>query len=97
MGYQIMTVEAFDKALADGPYAWPGGYQQFFLMADGETLSFEAAQENVDSIHAAINEGDIGDRSWKPVAVDINWEDADMVCAHTNKPIPPSYGGDASE
>jgi hypothetical protein len=88
----INTVEDFDKWLAHGPYAWPGGYPCYFLTSDGETMSFKAAQQEAERIREAIREK--SDDGWRVVACDINWEDSDMVCCHTNEKIEAAYGDD---
>lgn len=84
------TSEDFIEALKNGEFAWPGGYQMYFIVDDGEALSFEAAQENKDLIIDAINDND--SNGWRVVGVDVNWEDDDLYCAHTNKKIPSAYG-----
>lgn len=73
--------------LNNGPYAWPGGYPLYFVMADGETCSFEAIADNKAEVYSSA-----ADPQWRPVAVDINWEDPDLLCAHTGKPIEAAYG-----
>lgn len=74
------------------PFAWPGGYPRYFVMNDGESLSYEGAQENVrqilDSIHNKQDDG------WRIVACEVNWEDAALFCAHTNKRIESAYAED---
>lgn len=84
----IASVADFKATLRAGQYAWPGGYQLFLLTGDGETLSFEAARSEyrqiVYSIQRKLNDG------WRVVACDVNYEDAEMICAHTGKPIPAS-------
>ena len=77
------------KDLIREPYAWPGGYPKYLVMVDGESLSAEAAKENFKLICAATLSGYNDD--WEIFGVDINWEGADMVCAHTGKPIPAAY------
>jgi hypothetical protein len=86
------SVDQFNADLAN-PYAWPGGYPRFFLMNDGECLSFAAARDNAELIRESIanNSRD----GWQVVACDVNWEDADMVCAHTGEPIECAYPPDA--
>lgn len=89
------TSEDFIEALKNGEFAWPGGYQMYFIVDDGEALSFEAAEENKDLIIDAINDND--NNGWRVVGVDVNWEDDNLYCAHTNKKIPSAYGdGDES-
>lgn len=89
------TVEKFKEALANGKYAWPGGYPIYFVCADGEALSFEAAEENQDLVIYAIEEGHTDD--WAVVGYEINWEDEDLCCIHTNKKIECAYPKDESE
>ena len=88
----MTLIERFEAALASGPFTDVGGYPLFFLMADGETLSHAAALENAELIRNAMRDRD--DEQWEVVAVEINWEDADMVCAHTYAPIPCAYSAD---
>ena len=81
---------AVKAALRAGGYAWPGGYPQYILMSDGESLSIDSAREN----WAAICRSTIGNTrdGWKASGVDINWEDSEMVCAHSGEPIESAYG-----
>lgn len=88
-----MTLSEIKTALRSGQYAWPGGYQQFFLTADGAVLSFDAVRsEWREVVWAHIN----NDKrcGWYIEAADVNWEDADLVCDHTGEPIPSAYGED---
>ena len=88
-----MTVDQFEFALMQGPYAWPGGYPMFFIMKDGEPLSFKAANAEKERIIEAIKDPHDSD-TWKPIDVDINWEDDDLFCAHTGEKIYPAYPPD---
>jgi hypothetical protein len=82
------TIEQFKKDL-EQPYAWPGGYPRYFITNDGAALSFDAARENQwfieQSISDACNDG------WQVVACEINWEDAELYCSHTNELIESAY------
>jgi len=89
---RIETVKDFNKALDNGPFAWPGGYPLYFICADGAALSFEAALENADLIREAIAEKD--DSGWRVVACEVNWEAEYLFCEHTGKQIAPAYGED---
>ena len=86
---EIKTREDFFKALETGPYAWPGGYPLFFVTSDGAALSFESAENNsgeiADSIERGLSDG------WRVVGLDINYEDADLICDDTGKPIDCAY------
>ena len=89
-----MNREQFATALAAGPWAWPGGYPLFFISSDGEAISFAAAKDNAALIGDAIDEND--NSGWRVMAVDINWEDAALYCAHTGERIPSAYGEDGA-
>ena len=82
-------VFAFNKALADGPYAWPGGYPVYFVCEDGDALSFKAAEENAELIRDDIISG-FG--SWVLIGTSINWEDGFLFCSHTGEQIQFAYG-----
>lgn len=84
------TVEQFRIDLAAGQWAWPGGYPKYFVAADGEALSFEAARENQRLVEQAIEDEDRRN-GWCVVGVDVNWEDPNLYCAHTNERIQSAY------
>lgn len=95
-----MTVDQFREALDRGAYAWPGGYPVFFVMADGEPLSFAAAVAERATIEEHLSEPDqtAADPAWCPVATEINWEDPALFCAHTSDRIESAYAeGEARE
>lgn len=85
------TVEQFRKDL-EAPYAWPGGYPRYFVMSDGEAMSFEGAKENQAQIETAITERSRD--TWRVEGCDINWEDPDLFCCHTGKRIESAYAED---
>jgi hypothetical protein len=86
----INSISDFRKAVRHGPYAWPGGYPCYWLMSDGEACAFCVAKsERRNMLDALAN----NDRSgWRPVALEINWEDTNLICAHTNVQIESAYG-----
>ena len=95
---KIETISDFRTAIRNGPYAWPGGYPLYFITADGSVLSFEAAKSERRAILEAIynNPGQYTytDGEWLVVAVDVNWEDPQLYCDHSNEHIPSAYGDD---
>lgn len=91
---EIRNCHELKAALRHGPHAWPGCYPLYFIASDGEALSFEAVKANLRSIMDSI-QNDIRD-GWRVVACDVNWEDSELYCAHTNKRIPSAYGDDES-
>jgi hypothetical protein len=73
-------------------YAWPGGYPYFVLMADGEALSCDAAKaEWRNIVQSTLTHARDG---WGAAGADINWEDNEMYCAHTNAKIECAYPPD---
>lgn len=89
----IRNVFDFNKALATGEYAWPGGYPQYFVTADGGALCWRAAVENAGLIRDAV----IGANKrggWCVVGLVVNLEDTELTCDHTNERIPCAYPPD---
>lgn len=41
------------KNIIRSPYAWPGGYPQYFITADGGALSVQSVRENFREVLAA--------------------------------------------
>jgi len=75
----IQCFTPYPPAYWQHPHAWIG-------------LSFKAAQENKAEIEDAIRAQD--NSGWHVVAMDINWEDAALYCAHSNDRIESAYAGD---
>lgn len=84
-----MTLKTFNQVIANGPYAWPGGYPVYFITDDGEALSFEAALEHIETIREAICNRE--NNGWRVIGAAINWEDPELYCAQTGKRIPSAY------
>lgn len=72
------------------PYAWPGGYPRYILMADGEAIDVQSARENWRSIVWATITQFRDD--WKAYGVDVNWGDSELFCAHSGRKIESAYG-----
>jgi hypothetical protein len=89
---QIKTISDFRAAIRQGPYAWPGGYPLYFVTSDGAALSFKAARKErrniLESIANRSNDG------WRVIGLDVNWEDSQLYCDHTNEKIESAYGDD---
>lgn len=90
----ITSISDFRKAYNQGlnKYAWPGGYPTFWIMSDGGCVSFDCAKSErrqmLESLASKANDG------WRPVALEINWEDPDLYCDHTGKRIESAYAED---
>jgi hypothetical protein len=86
---QIDSISDFRAAMRKGAYSWPGGYPLYFVTSDGAALSFEAAKAErkniLDSIAHRLSDG------WRVVAIEVNWEDAELYCDHTGQRIASAY------
>lgn len=71
-------------------YAWPGGYPMYLVMNDGEALCMECAKSEFRQI-AYSHRHDLRD-GWNAVGADINYEDAELTCAHCGEYIESAYG-----
>lgn len=88
---EIKNISDFRRAIRNGAYAWPGGYPTYFIMADGEAISFAAAKANRREIITALAYCDKRSENF-PLAFDINWEDENLICAHSGQRIESAYG-----
>lgn len=95
--YEIETTAQFKAALRAGQSTDLGGYPLYFIMGDGETLSFEGARQNVREIIAAMLRNDNPRDEWRVLYLEINFEAKDLRCVHTNKRIPSAHGDDETE
>lgn len=86
---EIRSTLQLRATIRAGKYAWPGGYQMFFITYDGEALSFESVRDNYSrcaySMRHGINDG------WRIVGCDINYEDGNLFCAHSGERIHSAY------
>lgn len=83
-----MTTDDLKALLRKGPYTDSGGYPIYFVMDDGEPMSFDAVLDNYKLVLSAIRRKD--NNGWRAVCADINWED-ELYCAHTNERIESAY------
>jgi len=86
---RIKTVADVKATLRAGPFAWPGGYPLYFVCTDGEPLSFESARKEFDCIVDGFR---FGDPAWTIIGVDVNWENEELFCSHSNERIESAYG-----
>jgi hypothetical protein len=82
---RIDTTIQLRATLRAGGYAWPGGYQLFFMTADGGALSFAAVLENYAQVSDAVRHND-RNSGWRVLGVCID-EEGDVFCDHTGLPI----------
>lgn len=77
------------KSAIRNKYVWPGGYPLYLICADGEALSIDSARDNWRNICAAhmVN----ADRQWMIEAIDVNYENPCLYCAHSGERIESAY------
>lgn len=92
----VETVAHVKAALRAGAFTGLGGYPLYFITGDSEAVSFDAIRDNFREVIEAFASGHRHD-SWLPVAIEVNYEDAHLTCAHTGKPIPSAYSADEEE
>ena len=84
----INTTADLKATLRAGEYAWPGGYQMYFVTNDGYAVSFKGCLSDLETQLDAIKKRCLN----RIVAVDINYEDDALFCDISGEPIPASYG-----
>ena len=87
------TVEDFrhDISVGAGQRTNVGQHHKYFVMSDGETLSFQSAVEERKLIESAITEratGELhGDVQWLVIGCEANFDDQDLKCCHSDEVI----------
>jgi hypothetical protein len=77
------------KSAIREPFAWPGGYPRYVVMADGELLCADCARKEYRQIIRATRDG-LRD-GWRAAGAEILWEGRE-TCAHCNAELPSAYG-----
>jgi hypothetical protein len=79
------------KEAIRNPFAWPGGYPVYSVMADGHLLCAACARENFRQIaHDTIKGWNTG---WDAIGAEILWEGREE-CAQCGKTLESAYGED---
>lgn len=84
-GQQIIRIKEFTKH----PYAWPGGYPLFAITSDGGALCANCTRKKLGNIVTAIARN-LHD-GWNVEAIDVNWEDGELMCDHCSQHIESAY------
>lgn len=95
----ITTAKEFIAALRSGPYTSHGSYPVYFITKDGGSLSYKSARENALLIARSIRDGydaqydspDYCNDQWWVIATEINWENNNLYCDHSNERIKSAY------
>jgi hypothetical protein len=85
---KIESVADMKATLRAGAYAWPGGYELFFITRDGGAICFDCARKAFRLICDSIRNGHSDGR--RVVACDIAeyYEDG-LACDHCGRDIVP--------
>ena len=75
-------------------FAWPGGYQMYYLCEDGGYLCPNCANDDRVREEMRIPARNFPDKSWRISRVGINLEDNSLYCDNCNQQIEPSYQED---
>jgi hypothetical protein len=90
------TMIEVDANLKPAAYAWPGGYQMFYLARagwrDSETgiLDF-STYDRSEFVLCPTCAGKASERDFILTACDINYEDKHLYCEECSERIPTSY------
>ncbi len=83
----MMTLEQAKQT----PYAWPGGYPVYALMADGEMLCYKCLTTEPEVFEGGhSSDGESND--WRFIGADIYWEGPTLQCRHCNNDLEAAYG-----
>jgi hypothetical protein len=74
--------------IRNGGYAWPGGYPLVFLTADGDCISFNAAEKQYWQCANDMRNFP----SQRIVGCFIHWEGSPIECALSGEQIKSAYG-----
>ena len=66
-------------------WAWPGGYPLYYVTADCGVLCPKCANDNLE-----LTLG--GEKDWRIVSQEINYEEESLCCDHCNAHIESAYG-----
>jgi hypothetical protein len=86
----LAAIQRVKGVLRAGEFTDVGGYPLYFVTRDGAALSFDAVRAEFAQVCEAFNAD--ASTGWLLDHVAVNYEDADLVCDHTGKPIPSAYG-----
>lgn len=80
------------KSAIRNPYAWPGGYPVYTVMADGELLCPDCARTYFAQIVRDTYARWGG--AWRAAGAEVKWEGEHDFCCQCCKPLPSAYGED---
>ncbi len=88
-----MTVHEFFVALREGRYTSVGSYPKFFVLDDGDVVSFQEARQSAALLGRRLRDGHRG----RPVSCEVNWENPELYCDWTGERIESAYAEDSCQ
>lgn len=85
--WHFRTIESgaqLKATLRAGPYAWPGGYDLYFITSDGGALCFDCVKGNLRPILESVKTG--YDDGWRVTACDMESGHL-VICDHCGQTI----------
>jgi hypothetical protein len=82
-----LAFKVIQRELREGDFDSRGCPKYFLRASDWQALSFQAVRENLQRIQLAHRNPTPENLQWVLIAVDPNWHNNGMVCAHTGMPI----------
>ncbi len=68
-------------------YAWPGGYECYFITKDGGVLCHQCVEQNLEQIKEAESEGN-WDAQWAVIACEnLSMNESELICDHCGRVI----------
>lgn len=80
---EIESAADLKASLRYGEYAWPGGYQLFFVTHDCQPLSFDTVRKHLRQVLWAIKNRD-NTGGWRVVGCEVIYGDEAVFDSHTN-------------
>lgn len=69
-------------------YAWPGGYEMFLVLGDGEDLCMRCARECYREVSTETRRPGGGDSGWQLIGIDATCNtDSEVTCAQCRRRV----------
>lgn len=76
------------KSAIREPYAWPGGYPVYVVMADGDLLCRDCVRSNYRQV---VRDTKAGRGCWAAAGADVYWEGPAEYCGHCGAELASAY------
>jgi hypothetical protein len=83
----MMTRKEFFASLREGRCTSVGTYPKYWILGDGDVISYSEARRGAARIGRAITRQE----KWAPSRVEVNWENPDLYCDWSGERIESAY------